>query len=45
MQDMPGFARQFTDAQIAELSNYLRVAYGAQPGDVNSEIVRQLRQK
>lgn len=45
MQDMPGFARQFTDAQIAELSNYLRVAYGAQLGDVNSEIVRQLRQK
>ena len=45
MQDMPGFARQFTDAQIAELSNYLRVAYGAQAGDVNSEIVRQLRQK
>ncbi|VVE40706.1 gluconate 2-dehydrogenase [Pandoraea soli] len=45
MQDMPGFARQFTDAQIAELSNYLRVAYGAQAGDVNSAIVKALRQK
>jgi mono/diheme cytochrome c family protein len=45
MQDMPGFDRRLTDAQVAELSNYLRVAYGGQPGDVNSEIVRQLRQK
>ena len=45
MQDMPGFARQLTDAQVSELSNYLRVAYGAQASDVNSEIVRQLRQK
>ena len=38
LQDAP-------DAQIAELSNYLRVAYGGQAGDVNSEIVKQLRQK
>ncbi|WP_353193657.1 c-type cytochrome [Pandoraea pnomenusa] len=45
MQDMPGFGKRLTDAQIAELSNYLRVAYGGQAGDVNSEIVRQLRQK
>lgn len=45
MQDMPGFDKRLTDAQIAELSNYLRVAYGGQAGDVNSEIVRQLRQK
>ncbi|VVE88689.1 gluconate 2-dehydrogenase [Pandoraea bronchicola] len=45
MQDMPGFDRRLTDAQIAELSNYLRVAYGGQAGDVNSEIVKQLRQK
>ena len=40
-----GFDKRLTDAQIAELSNYLRVAYGGQAGDVNSEIVRQLRQK
>ncbi len=45
MQDMPGFDKRLTDAQIAELSNYLRVAYGGQAGDVNSEIVKQLRQK
>ncbi|ALS63267.1 cytochrome c [Pandoraea norimbergensis] len=45
MQDMPGFDKRLTDAQISELTNYLRVAYGAQAGDVNSEIVKQLRQK
>jgi len=45
MQDMPGFDKRLTDAQISELTNYLRVAYGGQPGDVNSEIVKQLRQK
>lgn len=45
MQDMPGFDKRLTDAQISELTNYLRVAYGGQAGDVNSEIVKQLRQK
>ena len=45
MQEMPGFDKRLTDAQISELSNYLRVAYGGQAGDVNSEIVKQLRQK
>ncbi|MFJ2993845.1 c-type cytochrome [Pandoraea sp. NPDC087047] len=45
MQAMPGFDKRLTDAQISELTNYLRVAYGGQAGDVNSEIVKQLRQK
>lgn len=43
MQDMPGFARQLSDAELAELANYLRLRFGGQPGDVQAEAVKKLR--
>ena len=43
MQDMPGFAHQLADAELAELANYLRVRFGGQPGDVQADAVGKLR--
>lgn len=44
MQSMPGFAARLTDAQIAELVNYLRVTWGGLPADISAERVKALRQ-
>ena len=43
MQPMPGFARRLSDGEIADLANYLRVAWGGQPADVTSQKVAALR--
>jgi mono/diheme cytochrome c family protein len=43
MQDMPGFAAQLSDMELAQLANYLRATYGAQPADVTAEAVKALR--
>lgn len=43
MQEMPGFSRDLDDATLAQLSNYLRVAYGGQPGNVTEQQVKALR--
>jgi mono/diheme cytochrome c family protein len=43
MQDMPGFAHQLGEAELAELANYLRVRFGGQPGDVRAEGVGKLK--
>ena len=43
MQDMPGFAGSLSDAELAELSNYLRLAFGGQPADVKPEQIKALR--
>jgi len=43
MQDMPGFARRMSDAELAQLANYLRATYGGQPADVKPETVGALR--
>ena len=34
MQEMPGFGDRLTDREMADLVNYLRVAWGGRPGDV-----------
>ena len=44
MQEMPGFAAELTDAQVAELANYLRVRFGGLPGDVQPAAVAGLRE-
>ncbi|HEY4079536.1 MAG TPA: c-type cytochrome [Burkholderiaceae bacterium] len=43
MQDMPGFARTLSDAELAELGNYLRLRFGGQKGDVTAEAAKALR--
>jgi mono/diheme cytochrome c family protein len=43
MQDMPGFAHQLGDAELAELTNYLRLRFGGQTGDVQADMVKKLR--
>ncbi|MDM0045725.1 c-type cytochrome [Variovorax dokdonensis] len=43
MQEMPGFASELSDAQVAELANYLRVRFGGQPADVSASAVAELR--
>ncbi|MGO4153793.1 cytochrome c [Cupriavidus sp. YAF13] len=43
MQDMPGFASRLSDAELADLANYLRASYGGQPGDVSADKVKALR--
>jgi mono/diheme cytochrome c family protein len=45
MQDMPGFADKLTDAEIADLGNYLRVRFAGQPASVTADAVGKLRQK
>jgi mono/diheme cytochrome c family protein len=43
MQDMPGFATQLNDAELAQLANYLRATWGGQPADVTADAVKALR--
>lgn len=43
MQDMPGFATQLSDTELAQLANYLRATYGGQPADVTGDAVKALR--
>lgn len=43
MQAMPGFADKLSDAQGAELANYLRAAWGGQKPDVTPAAVQALR--
>ncbi|MDR3380658.1 c-type cytochrome, partial [Cupriavidus basilensis] len=43
LQDMPGFASRLSDAELADLANYLRASYGGQPGDVSADKVKALR--
>jgi mono/diheme cytochrome c family protein len=43
MQDMPGFARELSDADVAALSTWLRARYGAQRASVEPAFVGELR--
>jgi mono/diheme cytochrome c family protein len=43
MQSMPGFGERLSDADVAELVNYLRVTWGGLPADVTAEQVKALR--
>jgi mono/diheme cytochrome c family protein len=43
MQDMPGFARDLSDAVVAALSTWLRSRYGGATAPVRAETVRTLR--
>jgi mono/diheme cytochrome c family protein len=43
MQAMPSFADKLNDEQAATLVNYLREAWGGQPGDVTQAAVAALR--
>ncbi len=45
MQEMPGFASRMSDAELAQLTNYLRATYGGQPADVTPAAVSALRAK
>jgi len=43
LQDMPGFTDLLTDAEIADLSNYLRATWGGRAPDVSPADVADLR--
>lgn len=43
LQEMPGFAATLSDAELAQLSNYLRVVWGGQPDNVSADQVKALR--
>lgn len=43
MQGMPAFGHLLTDAEIAELTNYLRASWGAQRGDVGADQIARTR--
>lgn len=43
MQAMPAFAPRLSDAEVADLVNYLRVTWGQLPGDVAPDRVSALR--
>jgi mono/diheme cytochrome c family protein len=43
MQEMPGFAGQLSDAELAQLASYLRATWGGQPADVTADAVKALR--
>ncbi|WPO97646.1 cytochrome c [Pseudomonas sp. HR96] len=43
MQPMPGFADKLNHEQLADLLNYLRQAWGGQPGNLNAGDVERLR--
>ncbi|WP_213954622.1 MULTISPECIES: cytochrome c [unclassified Variovorax] len=45
MQEMPGFADKLSDAEVADLSNYLRVRFAGQPASVTAEAVSKMRAK
>ena len=42
---MPAFPDKLSDHEAAELTNYLRVTFGGQKGDVTAADVRALRRK
>jgi mono/diheme cytochrome c family protein len=43
MQEMPGFAGQLSDAELAQLASYLRATWGGQPANVTADAVKALR--
>lgn len=43
MQEIPGFARQLSDREIAEPSNFRRVGWGGQAAKVGEVRVKALR--
>jgi mono/diheme cytochrome c family protein len=43
MREMPGFAGQPSDTELAQLANYLRATWGGQPGNVTADGVKALR--
>lgn len=43
MQEMPGFARQLSDQEIAELANFMRMGWGGQAAKVTDLQVKALR--
>ena len=43
MQDMPGFATTLSEAEIADLGNYLRAQFGGQSADLQATTVARLR--
>lgn len=43
MQDMPGFARELGDAEVAALASWLRKRYGRQASPVVADVVGRLR--
>jgi mono/diheme cytochrome c family protein len=43
MQDMPAFAGQLSDTELAQLASYLRATWGGQPANVTPEGVKALR--
>ncbi|MDR3434099.1 MAG: cytochrome c [Rouxiella aceris] len=44
IQSMPDFGDRLSDQQIADLVNYLRVAYGGLAEDIGAEQVKVLRE-
>ncbi|HEY0662516.1 MAG TPA: cytochrome c [Lysobacter sp.] len=44
MQEMPGFAADLGDGDVAALSSWLRNRYGGQSATVDEQIVRELRE-
>ena len=45
MQAMPGFAGKLSDADIADLVNYLRHSWGGLPASINADGVKKLTGK
>lgn len=43
LQAMPGFADHLSDAELADLGNYLRETWGGRPGDITPATVAALR--
>ncbi|MGP1721954.1 c-type cytochrome [Shewanella frigidimarina] len=41
---MPGYADQLSDEQLKDLSNYLRVTWSNQPGDVDVDTIHDLKE-
>ncbi|WP_259397240.1 c-type cytochrome [Shewanella sp. SG41-4] len=41
---MPGYADELSDEQLKELTNYLRVTWSNQPGDVDLNTVNDLKE-
>ena len=42
-QEMPGFANELSDTEIAALANYLRESWGGQPADITDQVVGAFR--
>jgi mono/diheme cytochrome c family protein len=43
LQDMPGFAGQLSDKELAQLSNFLRAAWGGQAADITPDRIKGMR--